>query len=395
MKIGILKEIKEGENRVVATPVQVDVFKKSGHTVYLQHNAGKNSGFEDSDYQKSGAIIANSAKEIYDICDLVAKVKEIEPSEYDLLRKNQIIFTCIHPAAHREEVDALLNKKVISFTAEDSHDIPSPNCEAAGKVGAFMGLYGMMSCNGGCGKFASGLGGAPGINAVVLGCGTVGKAAIDTLFSMGANVTVGATNIEHLQNINNKYHGKVDTFISNQINLKQLLPHTDLVVNCVKWQKNNKEFLITRDMVASMPQGSVISDISGDFGVIETYHPTTHKNPFYIEEGVVHYCVSNIPSLISHSTSTVYAASVLPHLLNIMNNGVKKACINNSYLRRSLTTYNGYLTHEETSEIQNRPWVKPEVILNLDKKALKTIAPATVTHSENYYPEYKNKCEKF
>lgn len=395
MNLGILKEIKEGENRVILTPSEVNTIVNDGHKVYVQSNAGINSGFEDSEYISSGATILNSAKEIYETCDFVAKVKEIQKPEYNLLRENQIIFSCIHPAAHKEEVDVLLNKKVIAFTAENSHKHGSPNCEAAGKAGAFMGLYGMLKINGGCGKFASGLGGAPNINALVLGCGTVGKAAINTLYSMGAYVNVCATNVSHLRTISDNYGNKISTFVSNRYNIEKLLPNIDLVVNCVKWPKDSKNFLITRKMVASMPKGSVIVDISCDEGVIETFHKTTHKDPFYVEEGVVHYCVENIPAIIPRSTSVAYAASILPHIRNIMNLGVKKACEKNCFLRRSLTAYKGYLTHEETSGIQKRPWVLPEVILNLDQNTLDYAPKATSTKSDSFYPEYENKCKNF
>lgn len=395
MNLGILKEIKEGENRVILTPSEVHTIVNDKHKVYVQKSAGTNSGFEDSEYINSGAIILNSAKEIYQTCDLIAKVKEIQKSEYELLQENQIIFSCIHPAAHNEEVNALLNKKVIAFTAEDSHKHGSPNSEAAGKAGAFMGLYGMLKINGGCGKFASGLGGAPNINALVLGCGIVGKAAINTLYSMGAYIHVCATNVNHLKAVSEKYNGKISTFISNRYNIEKLLPNIDLVVNCVKWPKDSTEFLITRKMVSSMRKGSVIVDISCDDGVIETFHKTTHKNPFYIDEGVVHYCVENIPALISGSTSVAYAASILPHIRNIMNLGVKKACEKDCFLRRSLTTYKGYLTHEETSGIQKRPWVLPEVILDLNPKNINHAPKATSTESNFFYPEYENKCKNF
>ena len=315
----------------------------------------------------------------------MAKVKEIEPCEYDLLREGQIIFTCIHPAAHPQELDALLEKKVIAFTAEDTHRYGSPNCEAAGKAGAFMGLYAMMSFNGGCGKFVSGLGAAPNVKAMVLGCGTVGRAAIDTLHQMGAWVSVGARSIGSLREINEKYHGEVSTFISNRYNISKLLKEVDLVLNCVRWPKDAKEYLIDREMVASMHPGSVIVDISNDYGVIETFHETTHEDPMYIEEGVVHYCVSNIPGAIAGSTSVAYAASVLPHFRDIMNLGVAEACVRNGFLRRGLTAYKGYLTHEESSAIQGRPWVPPEVILDIRGRKLDPAPPATRSRSACFY----------
>ena len=363
MKFGVLKDIKNGEYRVVATPAEVSLIAGDGHEVYVASKAGYAAGFDDKEYAAAGATILATNEEIWAICDFVAKVKEIEPSEYDLMREGQMIFCCIHPAAHREEVDALLEKKVIAITAEDSHRYGSPNCEAAGKAGAFMGLWAMMSINGGSGKFVSGLGAAPGIKALVCGCGTVGKGAVEVLQTMGAWVTVADINIGALRDIATKYDGKVNTIISNKYNLTKELPMTDLVINCVRWPKDAKEAMITRGMVASMRRGSVIVD--------------------------VHYCVSNIPGAIAGSTSVAYAAGIVNHFRSIMNNGIEEACARDGFLRRSLTAYKGYLTHEETSGIQNRPWVKPEVILGLAGRKLDPAPAATVTKSEIFYDEFK------
>ena len=158
-----------------------------------------------------------------------------------------------------------------------------------------------------------------------------------------------------------------------------------MVLNCVKWPKGNTQYLITREMVRTMEPGSVIVDISNDEqGALETFHETTHENPRYVEEGVVHYCVSNIPGAIANSTSVAYAASVLPHFRSILNLGVAEACARDGFLRRSLTAYQGYLTHEETSALQNRPWIRPEDILGISDRALDPAPPATVSRSDNF-----------
>ena len=388
MIFGILKEIKNGEYRVTATPAEVEVLVGDGHEVHITKNAGYMAGFDDEEYAAAGAIIEESNDDIWAKCDFVAKVKEIEPSEYDLLREGQIIFCCVHPAGHREEVDKLLEKKVIAITAEDSHRYGSPNCEAAGKAGAFMGLWSMMTFNGGSGKFVSGLAGAPGIKALVCGAGTVGKAAVETLVNMGAWVTVSDINIGLLRDIQQKYDGKINTIMSNKANLAAEIKNTDLVINSVRWPKDAKEYMITREMVRSMRRGSVIVDISNDYGCIETFHETTHEDPTYIEEGVVHYCVANIPGAIAGSTSKSLAAGVLGHFRNIMNLGLEEAMARDGYLRRSLTCYKGYLTHQETSKIQNRPWVRPEVILGLEGRELDPAPQATVSVSDNFYQEF-------
>ena len=302
-----------------------------------------------------------------------------------MLRENQIVFTCIHPVAHEEEVQALLDHKVIAFTAEDSHRYGLPNCEAAGKQGALMGLESMLTINGGKGKFVSGLGAAPGMNVLILGGGTVGRAALSVLHALGAWVTVADINIGTLRSLQNQYKESINTMISTKYNIKKILPQTDMVLNCVKWPKGCNDFLIDREMLKLMEKGSVIVDISNDEnGAIESFHETTHENPRYIEEGIVHYCVSNIPGAIANSTSVAYAASVLPHFRSILNNGVAAACAKDGFLRRSLTTYKGYLTHEDTSALQNRPWIRPEDILGIADQKLDPAPPATVTRSENY-----------
>ncbi len=382
MVFGVLKDIKNGEYRVIVTPSEAASIAADGHEVLIQKGAGEKAGFEDEEYEKAGAVLVETAEELYARCDFLTKVKEFEPCEFDLLREGQIVFTCIHPAAHPEEVQALLDKKVIAFTAEDSHRYGSPNCEAAGKQGALMGLYAMLSINGGKGKFVNGLGGAPGMKVLILGGGVVGQAALSVLHALGAWVT--DINIGTLRSLSRQYHEQVNTMISTRENIAALLPETDMVLNCVKWPKDRTDHLIDRAMVRTMGKGSVIVDISNDVGVIETFHETTHEAPCYIEEGVVHYCVSNIPGAIANSTSVAYAASVLPHFRSILNLGVAEACVRDGFLRRSLTAYKGYLTHEETSALQGRPWIRPEDILGIAGRNLDMAPPATVSRSENF-----------
>lgn len=384
MRFGILKDIKDGEFRVIATPSEVSTLIDDGHEAWVQKGAGVGAGFSDDAYRKVGAKLIDTMQEIYSGCDFVAKVKEFEPCEYSLLRENQIVFTCIHPAAHPAEVDALLASKCIAFTAEDCHRYGSPNCEAAGKLGAMMGLDSLLSIHGGKGKFVNGLGGAPGVHALVIGGGTVGRACVGVLQALGARVTVMDINIGILRDIGRQFAETVDTQISSRYNLKKILPTVDVVYNCVRWPKGAKEYMIDREMVRSMEKGSVIVDISNDEGAIETFHETTHDDPRYIEEGVVHYCVSNIPGAIAQSTSIAYAASVLPHFRSIMKNGVAKACARDGFLRRSLAAYKGYLTHEETSAIQGKPWIRPETVLGIENENLDPAPAATFSKSTNF-----------
>ncbi|QYR68603.1 alanine dehydrogenase [Fusobacterium animalis] len=383
MKIGLLKEIKNGEYRTILTPNEVAELILNGHELFIQSGAGAGASFEDVEYEKVGAKIVGTIEEIYQIADFVTKVKEIEESEYGLLRENQIIFTCIHPAASREEVDALLKAKVIAFTAEDTHRYGSPNCEIAGKLGFLKGVECLLRTNGGSGQLICGAGGAPAANVLIIGAGLVGRGAIDMAYGLGANITVMDINVQILRNLLSSFPG-INTMISNTANIKSILSSTDLVVNCVKWPKHRKDHLIYKDMLKTMKKGSVIIDISADIGgAIETYRHTTHENPTYIIDGIVHYGVDNIPGAASKTASIAYAASVIDHIKSIANNGIVEACRKNGYLRRSLTVYKGVLTHEETSVIQKRDWIRPEVILNLKEGTYDIAPPATTTINNN------------
>ena len=386
MVFGILKDIKEGECRVICTPMEVRSIVAAGYEVWAQHDCGKLSGFSDEDYAAAGARIVESMEEMYAGCDMLAKVKEFQTPEFGLIRKDQILLGCIHPAAHPEEVDALLKSGCIAFTAEDAHRYGSPNCEAAGKAGALLGLESMMTVNGGKGKYVGGFAGAPGMNVLILGAGTVGQAALQVLHALGAKCTVMDINVGILRTLMNQYKGTIDTMFCNRETIASVLPQTDMVLNCVKWPKERKDFLIDKEMLKLMEPGSVLVDISNDDpGAIESSHETHFDNPRYVVNGVVHYCVSNIPRAVANSTSTAYAAEMLPMILSILNDGVAGCCEKDGFYRRSLTVYKGKLTHEETSAIQNRPWIRPEDVLGIAGKHLDPAPPATVTRSNLFY----------
>ena len=386
MIYGILKDVKEGEFRVISTPAEVKSIVAAGHEVWAQHDCGLAAGFPDEKYVEAGAKIVYSAEEMWAGCDMVAKVKEFTPKEYPLMREGQIILGCIHPAGHPEEVDAILKSGCTAFTAEDAHRYGSPNCEAAGKQGALFGLESMLTINGGKGKFVGGFAGAPRMNVLILGAGVVGRGALEVLFALGANCTVMDINVGLLRNLLSQYESKINTMLCNKEAIASVLPETDMVLNCVKWDKSRTDFLIDKEMLKLMEPGSVLVDISNDDpGAIESSHETHHDNPRYVVNGVVHYCVSNIPGAVANSTSIAYASEMLPMILSILNDGVAECCRKDGFYRRSLTAYNGYLTHEETSAIQNKPWIRPEDILGISGAYLDPAPSATVTKSNNFY----------
>jgi alanine dehydrogenase len=385
MVLGILKDRKSGVHRVILTPSAVKEIVGNGHEVLLERGAGVGAGFSDEKYEQAGAKTVNTREEIFGQCDLVTKVKEILPEEFRLLRPGQIIFSCIHPAANFEEVEALLRSRCIAFTLEDTHRYGSVNSEAAGKVGAILGIESLFSTQGGKGKYVGGLCGSPGINALILGGGVAGEGALSVLYSLGASVTVMDVNLGRLYDLLTKYNSRIGTLPSEKERIRELLPKTDLVINSVKWQKEKKDFLIDRQMLSLMEEGSVIVDISGDDpGAIETSRCTTYLEPRYKVNGVVHLAVSNLPSAVSSSVSSALSSEVLPLILSLMNKGVREACIRDGYLRRALTVYEGYLTHEETSALQKRPWITPEKILGIEDMPLESAPRATKTRSDYF-----------
>ena len=386
MVFGILKDTKAGEHRVVCTPVEAKNIASAGHKVIAQSSCGKMAGFSDEKYEAAGAEVVDSATEIWQRCDMVAKVKEFSADEYPMIREGQILLGCIHPAANSEQISALLQSRCIAFTAEDSHRYGSPNCEAAGKQGALFGLESMLTTNGGKGKFPGGFAGSPRTNVLVLGGGLVGRGALDVLCALGASCTVLDVNLGVLRMLQDRYAGKISTGFCSKEAIREMLPNTDIVLNCVKWQKERKDFLIDRRMLRLMEQGSVIVDISGDTpGAIETTGKFAEGRIRYVTDGVVHFCSPNIPGAVANSASVAYAAEMLPMILSILNDGVRAACIKDGFVRRSLTVYRGYLTHEETSALQNRPWVRPEKILCITDVPIDPAPPTTPTRSVNFY----------
>ena len=385
MKLGVLKDIKKEEYRVILTPSEVENIIQDGHQVLVERSAGERAGFPDREYEEVGAVLTDRY-EIYRECDMVAKVKEFTPEEWPLIRTGQLLLGCLHPAANPEEVDALMKSGCIAFTAEDSHRYGSPNCEAAGKQGALFGLESLLTIHGGKGKYVGGLAGEPGIHALILGSGKVGRGALQVLQALGANCTVMARNMHRLRALSAQYNGRVRVRRCSRAHIAEELPKMDIVLNCVKWQKENKDFLITRNMLSLMEKGSVIVDISNDEpGAIETSRATTHEDPRYIVDGIVHYCVANIPGAVAQSASVAYAAQMLPLILRLLNDGEEETCIRDGYYRRALTIYRGLLTHEETSAVQGKPWVRPEEALGISGFRLDPAPLASDTHSTHFY----------
>lgn len=372
MIVGITKEIKNNEYRVSCTPNGVKEFVKRGHTVLVEKEAGVGSGFSDEDYKNQGAEIVDSAEELYKRSELIYKVKEILPEEYKYLREGLIVFTYIHSNAHRDQTDAFLNSKAIGIAYEDVNDkngefpLLSPMSEIAGKGGFVAALNFCQSIHGGNGILLARVHGVRTPEVTIIGAGNSGLGAAELASAFGNKVTILDIDTNKLQHAKNVLPPNVELLYSDEQNLVNCLKRTDVLMNCILWPKWRTDHLVTREMLSLMKPNSLIVDVScDDNGAIETSRSTSHDDPIYVEEGITHYVVDNIPAAFPQTSTYSLCNATLPFALQIADKGVKKALIDNKYLRRGLTTWDGHLTLEETGKKQNRPYTTPEKILGI------------------------------
>ncbi len=364
MIVGIPKEIKPQEGRVAQMPEQVKLLTEAGIRVVVEKDAGIISGVSDADYLAAGAEVLATAKEVYDTATLIVKVKEFLEAEYPLLRKEHILFTNIHPAALPKQVDAMMGTGLAAIAAEDCHEFGSPNCALAGEVGAFEGIRYCFAPHGGSGRHFYGHFGSQPIKAAVIGLGNVGRGALRVLLSLGIEV-VGFDISDGIRyrteqdwDHSNFTTAHIDDFGAQKGDF-------DLIINCVLWPKHRNDHLISREDLKSLKPTCVISDISCDEGgAVETCRSTVWEDPTYREEGILHFCVDNIPGSVPVAASAGYSRALYPHIVSIINNGWKEACKKNSYLARGLVCAEGTLTHAETARIQERDRTETETFLN-------------------------------
>ncbi len=372
MIIGVPKEIKNNEYRVAATPNGVKELVMRGNKVYVETKAGVGSGFPDEDYKNVGAEILSDAKAVYDRAEMIYKVKEIFPEEYNYLKKGQIIFTYIHSNAFREQTDALLEKNVIGIAYEDitgdktSFPLLKPMSEVAGKGGLLMAIQYSQKINGGNGIMLARVHGVRTPEITIIGAGNSGLGAAELAAGLGNKVTILDIDLEQLEYAKNVLPPNVELLYSNRDNIEECLKKSDVIINCILWPKHRKDHLISRDMLKLMEKNSLIVDVACDEkGAIETCRSTSHDDPIYVEEGITHYCVDNIPSAFSQTATTLLCNSTLTYAIEIAGKGAVKALKENKHLRKGLSTYNGELTLEETGLKQNRPYKTPEEVLNI------------------------------
>ncbi|HHW58120.1 MAG TPA: alanine dehydrogenase [Clostridia bacterium] len=372
MKIGVPKEVKTAEARVAITPAGVEAFVKKGHEVHIEKNAGIGSGITDEEYVKAGAKILNTAKEVFDVADMIIKVKEPQPSEYDYFKEGQILFTYLHLAPDKQQTEALIKRKVVGIAYEtvqlDNGSLPllTPMSEVAGRMSVTIGAYLLTSINEGRGVV---LGGVPGVEpaeVVIIGGGTVGTNAAKIAVGMGARVTILDVNAARLAYLDDIFGGRVTTLMSNSFNIAQSVAKADLLIGAVLIPGAKAPKLVTEEMVKTMKKGSVIVDVAIDQGgCVETCDRTTsHKDPYFIKHGVVHYSVPNIPGAVPRTSTFALTNVTLPYALEIANKGYKNALLENKALLKGLNVYKGMVTYKPVADAQGLEYVDPIEALN-------------------------------
>lgn len=356
MIIGVPKEIKNNENRVAVTPGGVTEFVKHGHTVYVQSTAGNGSGFSDDQYNQAGAHILNTIKDVYGIAEMIIKVKEPIESEYALIRENQLLFTYFHFASYEPLTHAMIKSGAICLayeTVEVNRTLPLlvPMSEVAGRMSIQEGAKYLEKPMGGLGIL---LGGVPGVkpaNVIVLGGGVVGTQAAKIAAGMGADVTIMDVNLNRLRQLDDFMAANVKTQYSSEYNIREAIKTADLVIGGVLIPGAKAPKLITKDMLSTMKPGAVIVDVAIDQGgCFETSKPTTHAEPTYVVDGVVHYCVANMPGAVPYTSTLALTNATLPYAIQLANKGWKHACIDNAELRLGLNVVNGKVVYEGVSQ---------------------------------------------
>jgi len=370
--IGVPKEIKRNEYRVSITPPAVDALVSKGHQIIIETQAGTGSGIADEDYTAVGATIALDAKTVYQKGEMILKVKEFFPQEFDFLKEGQIVFTYIHSANNPEETQALLDKKVVAIAYEDiqtddgKFPLLTPMSEMAGEVGLIMGVYHMFTINGGSGVWVGGAVGAEPARVAILGAGNVGLGAARYAFGLGADVTLLDIDLDRLREIRQKIFPRIKTLYLNSYNIRQILPKIDLLINAVKWPPRSDQHIVTREMLQLMKKDALIVDISCDpAGAIETCVPTSHDKPTYTVDGIMHYCVDNLPSAVAKTASYALSNTSLPYVIKIAQNGWLRAIKEDDALRRGLGFALGHLTFKPTAIAQNRQYTSAEEIIEM------------------------------
>ena len=370
MIVGVPKEIKNNENRVALTPAGTKEFTKRGHTVYIQSTAGVGSGFNDEAYLGAGAKVLSSAKEVFDVAEMIMKVKEPIATEYNLIKKDQLVFTYFHFASYEPLTLAMIETGSVCLayeTVEKDGSLPLliPMSEVAGRMAIQEGAKYLEKPLKGRGIL---LGGVPGVmpgKVLILGGGVVGTNAAKIAAGMGADVTITDINLNRLRYLDDVMPKNVSTMASNEYDLRELVKTHDLIVGAVLIPGAKAPKLVTPDMLKTMRPGTVLVDVAVDQGgCIETCKPTTHENPTFIIDDVVHYCVANMPGAVPYTSTLALTNATLPYALKLAGKGWRQACKENQDLKMGLNIIQGKVVYKAVAETFNLPFTEVDQFLN-------------------------------
>ncbi len=357
MIIGVPKEIKEGEKRVGMTPQGVDALVAHGHRVLVEKGAGEGSGFSDQEYRKAGAMLVGEPKDVWNGAGIVVKVKEPLEPEFPLMRPGQVLFTYLHLSANRELTLELMRHRIVAIgyetvQAQDgSLPLLRPMSEIAGRASILAGGMCLEARHGGRGVLLCGASGVPPAKVVILGAGVVGSNACKVALGIGARVSILDIHPERLSYLHDITQGHISTFISNRMTIGEEIAGADLVIGAVLVPGAQSPKLVTRQMLKRMRPGSAVVDISVDQGgCFETTRPTTHESPTYLEEGIVHYCVTNIPGAFPRTSTFALTNATFPYVLQIADKGFEKAMEENEALRKGLNLIDGQVVYHAVAE---------------------------------------------
>jgi alanine dehydrogenase len=361
MVIGVPKEIKDHETRVGMAPSGAIGLREGGHTILVEAGAGEGSSHPDAEYQQAGAEIVRDAAAVWNASDLVVKVKEPQPSEYGFLRQDLILFTYLHLAPARELTDRLLESKVTGIAyetvVEQDRSLPllTPMSEVAGRMAVQVGAQYLERPRGGRGVLLAGVPGVAPANVVILGGGVVGSNAAKVALGIGAAVTIIDRSMNRLRELDDIFNSHAVTLASNVWTIGESLKTADLVIGAVLVPGASAPKIVRRQMIAGMKKGAVVVDVAIDQGgCFETSHATTHTDPIYFVDGVLHYCVSNMPAAVPHTATLALTNSTFPYLLELANLGFERAVEKSPALRAGVNTYRGEVTHAGVAESQDR-----------------------------------------
>lgn len=363
MIIGVPREIKADEYRVSCVPAGVQALIDAGHRVLVQSGAGSGCGLPDADYRRAGAEIAPQAADIFAEAEMIIKVKEPQPSEYPLLRPGQILYTYLHLAAGKELTQALKDRQIIGIgyetiqLADGSLPLLTPMSEVAGRMAVQVGAYFLQKQEGGRGVLLSGVPGVPPAEVLILGGGTVGSNAARVAVGLGAQVIIIDSNLERLRHLDSLYHGRLITLASHRHTISAAIRTADLVVGAVLIPGAKAPKLVRRDHLKEMKEGAVIVDVAVDQGgCVETSRPTTHSHPTFVVDGILHYCVANMPGAVGRTSSFALANTTLPYALAIAGRGLEAAVRNDPALAHGVNLYRGEVTHEAVAADLGYPY---------------------------------------